>query len=149
MACVTGLASDDAYRWGINAKLSGPLALYGETIRDRVKACVEDVNANGGINGHKIKLTVLNNPADAARATTNAAQLSTSSKVNAMFGPALGRHLFHINGHDDMGPLTLLAFLAARFRPARCAPISSSWHPRNPLIATKATARLQSCPEDA
>lgn len=91
-ACGSGGSSggsEDTYKLGINAELSGPLAFYGETIRDGVKAYVEEVNAKGGINGHKIELTVLDNAADASRAATNTTQLATSNKVVGIIGNTL------------------------------------------------------------
>lgn len=76
------------YNWGINAEISGSLAFYGDSIRDGVKAYVDQVNAAGGIAGHKINLTILDNAGDSARAATNQTQLATSS-VDAIFGNTL------------------------------------------------------------
>lgn len=97
-AACGGSSSDDggggggaggAYKWGLNAEISGPLAFYGETIRDGVKAYVDQVNADGGIDGHKIDLTIVDSGGDAARAATNTTQLATSKGVNAIFGNTL------------------------------------------------------------
>ena len=84
-----GNSASGDYQWGVNAEISGPLAFYGDTIRDGVKAYVDQVNSQGGINGHKINLTILDNAADAARVATNQTQLITSDKVNAVFGNTL------------------------------------------------------------
>lgn len=78
--------SEGSYQWGVNAELSGPLAFYGESLQAGVQAYVDQVNEDGGIDGHKISLTSLDNAGDASRSATNATQLATSKKVNAMFG---------------------------------------------------------------
>lgn len=74
------------YVWGFNGELTGAAAYYAETFQTGVKAYVEQVNADGGINGHKIKLVSLDNAADSARAATNTTRLATSDHVNAVFG---------------------------------------------------------------
>jgi len=84
-------AGDSAgtYHWGIDAELSGALSFYGQTISDGVSAYVEQVNAGGGINGHKIELTSLDNAGEQSRAAANATQLATVNNVNAIFGHTL------------------------------------------------------------
>lgn len=77
------------YNWGINAENSGELAYYGLSLTAGIKAYVAQVNAAGGINGHKINLTVLDNAGEQSEAATNATQLATSDNVDAMFGGIL------------------------------------------------------------
>ena len=84
----TGAAAG-AYNWGIDAELSGTLSFYGLTIADGVTAYVDQVNAGGGINGHQIKLTSLDDAGDQSRAAANATQLATVNNVNAVFGHTL------------------------------------------------------------
>jgi branched-chain amino acid transport system substrate-binding protein len=78
-----------AYNWGINGENSGPLAYYGLSLTAGIKAYVDHVNAAGGINGHKIDLTVLDNAGEQSEAATNATQLATTTNVDAMFGGVL------------------------------------------------------------
>jgi ABC-type branched-subunit amino acid transport system substrate-binding protein len=77
------------YKWGIDAELSGTLSFYGQSISDGVNAYVDQVNAGGGINGHKIEVTSLDNAGDQSRAAANATQLATVNQVNAIFGHTL------------------------------------------------------------
>jgi len=79
-------AEGGTYNWGVDSELSGNLSFYGASIRDGVAAYVEQVNAQGGINGHKIELTALDNAGEQSRAAANATQLATANKVNAIFG---------------------------------------------------------------
>jgi len=82
-------SSSGTYNLGVNAELTGPVAYYGTTIRDGVQAWVTQTNAAGGINGHKLKLTSLDNAGDTARAATNATELATADNVIATFGGSL------------------------------------------------------------
>jgi branched-chain amino acid transport system substrate-binding protein len=77
------------YNWGINGENSGELSYYGLSLTAGVKAYVTQVNAAGGINGHKINLTVLDNAGEQSEAAANATQLATSDNVDAMFGGIL------------------------------------------------------------
>ncbi|WP_370615342.1 ABC transporter substrate-binding protein [Mumia sp. Pv 4-285] len=78
--------ADGPYKWGINAELSGPVSFYGESLQAGVKAYVDQANADGGVDGHEIEVTALDNAGDSSRSATNATQLATSDQVNAMFG---------------------------------------------------------------
>ena len=77
------------YKWGLDVELSGSVAFYGQSIADGVNAYVEQVNAKGGINGHKIEVTSLDSGGDQARSAANATQLATVNQVNAIFGNTL------------------------------------------------------------
>lgn len=77
---------DGAYQWGINAELSGVTAYYGEGMEAGIQSYIDEVNADGGIDGHKIELTTLDNAADASRSATNTTQLATAEAVSAIFG---------------------------------------------------------------
>ena len=82
-------ASGAPYQWGVTAELSGVVSFYGASILQGVQAYVDQVNAAGGINGHPIKLTSLDNAGDQSRAATTATQLVTSDKVDAVLGNTL------------------------------------------------------------
>ncbi|MEU5879174.1 ABC transporter substrate-binding protein [Spirillospora sp. NPDC047279] len=85
----SGGASGTEYNWGINAELSGATSAYGKTLQQGIQAYVDEVNAAGGINGHKIKLTALDNGGEQSRAAANTTQLATARQVNAIFGNVL------------------------------------------------------------
>jgi branched-chain amino acid transport system substrate-binding protein len=79
----------DAYQWGIDAELSGPLSFYGTSIAAGVQAYADQVNAEGGINGRQIEVTQLDSGGDQSRAAANATQLITADDVIAIFGNTL------------------------------------------------------------
>ena len=56
---------------GVIVPLTGPLAVYGEGVRDGALLAFEKINEAGGIDGKKIKAIVEDNKADGAE-TANA-----------------------------------------------------------------------------
>jgi branched-chain amino acid transport system substrate-binding protein len=82
----SGSSGSGTYTWGIDAELSGLLSFYGLGIQDGVSAYVNQVNATGGIDGHKIKLVSLDDAGDSSTAAANATQLATADGADAIFG---------------------------------------------------------------
>ncbi|MEG0285410.1 MULTISPECIES: ABC transporter substrate-binding protein [Vagococcus] len=78
----------DTIKIGLNLELSGAVAAYGLQEKDGVELAVEEINANGGINGKKIELVVKDNKSDTAEAAAVAANLTTKEGVVAIIGPA-------------------------------------------------------------
>lgn len=77
-------------RIGLLLSLTGPAAPFGIPERDAVEVLVNKFNADGGINGHKIELSIYDdatNPAEAARGAT---QLIQQNKVVAIIGATTG-----------------------------------------------------------
>jgi branched-chain amino acid transport system substrate-binding protein len=85
----TSSSSSGSYSWGVDAELSGEISYYGQSLANGVAAYVSSVNAAGGINGHKIKLTTLDNAGDPSQTAAVATQLITTDNVDAIFGPTL------------------------------------------------------------
>ncbi|MEJ0062386.1 MAG: ABC transporter substrate-binding protein [Alphaproteobacteria bacterium] len=52
---VPALAAEDAVTLGIGAPLSGAGAMYGPDVKTGVELAVEDINAQGGVLGKKLK----------------------------------------------------------------------------------------------
>lgn len=81
-------SSGDTIKIGGNLELSGAVASYGSSINDGVKLAIEEINANGGINGKKIEYVPVDNKSENAEAVTAAIRLAEKEKVVAMLGPA-------------------------------------------------------------
>src|ERR1700678_1836213 len=64
----TSSAAAGDYVIGVDDVLSGPLASYGQSFLINARAAVNYVNANGGVNGHQVKLV----SADSASTGQNA-----------------------------------------------------------------------------
>lgn len=80
--------SGDTIKIGANLELSGGVASYGSSINDGAKLAIDEINANGGINGKKIEYIPVDNKSENAEAVTAAIRLAEQEKVVAMLGPA-------------------------------------------------------------
>jgi ABC-type branched-subunit amino acid transport system substrate-binding protein len=74
------------YVIGVDDVLSGPLASYGQSFLTNARAAVSYVNANGGVNGHQIKLVSADSAATGQNASSAAQQLISTENVNAIVG---------------------------------------------------------------
>ncbi len=79
-------AGGDSYKVGFTSDLSGKYALNGVGQRDGFKAYFDYVNSQGGINGHKVDVTYLDDASDVTRGTTNTTQLMTVDGASAVAG---------------------------------------------------------------
>jgi branched-chain amino acid transport system substrate-binding protein len=73
---------------GISEPLTGNDATYGIDYLDAVKVAVKQVNAAGGVNGHKIVLNIKDDQGSTSQAVTVAHEL-VDSNVVAVIGPEL------------------------------------------------------------
>ncbi|WP_227814239.1 ABC transporter substrate-binding protein [Nitrogeniibacter aestuarii] len=69
---------------GMSSPFSGPNGEYGITMRGGVEAAFSEVNAGGGINGRKLKLTALDDGYETERSVANTKQLIEQEKVFAL-----------------------------------------------------------------
>lgn len=73
---------------GVNLELTGALAQYGNASLKGILLATEELNANGGINGKKIVLKVLDNRSNTTEAALSAHRLQHLYKVKAIIGPS-------------------------------------------------------------
>ncbi|HEX3956129.1 MAG TPA: ABC transporter substrate-binding protein, partial [Trebonia sp.] len=74
-AAASGAASASGdYVIGVDDVLSGPLASYGQSFLTNARAAVNYVNANGGVNGHQVKLATADSAATGQNASAAAQQ---------------------------------------------------------------------------
>ena len=84
-----GSSSDaDTIKIGANLELSGNVAIYGSSVLDGAELAIEEINANGGIDGKQIELVQADNKSENAEATSAALKLIEQDNVVAMIGPA-------------------------------------------------------------
>ena len=67
--------TDTALKVGTSLPLSGGAATAGKGFEAGLKAAVAEVNSNGGINGRKVDLVVLDDGFEAARSVANIRRL--------------------------------------------------------------------------
>ena len=84
----TNTTGADTIKIGLNYELSGNVATYGQDSVQGAKMAVEEINADGGINGKQVVLVEYDTKSDPAEATTLATKLMTQDKVLAIIGPA-------------------------------------------------------------
>lgn len=73
---------------GVVAPLTGPIAVYGENIRDGISLAAEEINKNGGINGSLIKIILEDEGAGPQAAVSAVRKLLTIDRVQVIIGPA-------------------------------------------------------------
>jgi branched-chain amino acid transport system substrate-binding protein len=83
-----GSKDGDTIKIGVNLELSGAVASYGTSELSGIELAVEEINAEGGIDGKEIELVKVDNKSDPAEATSAAIRLTTQDKVVAIIGAA-------------------------------------------------------------
>lgn len=122
----SGSSGGGQYQVGFDSDLSGAYSLNGVGQRDGFKAYFNYVNAQGGINGHKVNVTYLDDGSDVTRGTANTTQLMTAKKVSA------------IGGYILSNVCGAAAVLATKNKvPINCSAVSDDLlHPVQPYLYT-------------
>ena len=79
-------APQNAYEVGFVSDLSGKFALNGVGQRNGFKAYFEQLNATGGIAGHPVQVTYLDDGGEASRGSANVTRLGTDPSLSAVGG---------------------------------------------------------------
>jgi branched-chain amino acid transport system substrate-binding protein len=79
--------SEEPYKIGALFASTGINAPLGEPEKQTIEMMEEEINANGGINGHPVDLIFYNYESDAAKCATYAEKLINEDKVVAIIGP--------------------------------------------------------------
>jgi len=89
VACITGCRDkeDGTVKIGAITPLTGPFAAYGEPVQEGMLLAVDEINSEGGINGHKIKLLSEDDSSDPTNAVNAFTKHATVSQVPAVIGP--------------------------------------------------------------
>jgi len=81
--------AQDAYVIGVSGAMTGPVAPNYAPVVEAMKAYLEHVNSRGGINGHRVRVVVLDDQAQPSRAATNAKQLLEQDRVTMLLNVSL------------------------------------------------------------
>ena len=81
--------AQDAYVVGVSAAMTGPSAAIYAPVVDAMKAYVEHVNRQGGVNGKPIRLVVQDDGAEPSKAAANAKKLLTQDNVVLLINTSL------------------------------------------------------------
>ncbi len=83
-----GTGGGDDYRIGVLVGLTGSYAALGEPEQKAIKLYFDEVNAKGGIDGHKVKLVTLDSGSAEATAVNQFRKLAIEENVHAVLGPS-------------------------------------------------------------
>lgn len=88
---LTGCAgsSSKAVKLGLLAPTSGALAPYGQAVKNSVELAIEEINANGGVNGADVELAFYDNEGDATKSVNLFNKLVDVDKIDALIGPVI------------------------------------------------------------
>ena len=76
VGCFVSCGDDkEAYVIGASGPVTGVAAVYGEAVRNAAQMAIDEINANGGLNGVEFKLVFLDDKHDAGNISTNYASL--------------------------------------------------------------------------
>ena len=78
-----------AIRLGVNLDTTGYAAWLGEPELRGVQLFAEQININGGINGHPLELVIYDNESNPEKSSGNAKKLIQRDKVTALIGTAM------------------------------------------------------------
>ncbi len=77
----SGGSSNAPYLIGATEDLSGPLASYGTNVQQAFNAAFKAANASGGVNGHKVNLTIMDDKSVLTTAISNIRTLLSQHAV--------------------------------------------------------------------
>lgn len=83
-----GQASADSIKVGAILAVTGPASFLGGPEARTLEMMVEEINANGGVNGNKIDLIIKDSGANPEKAISFTRQLIEEEKVFAILGPS-------------------------------------------------------------
>jgi branched-chain amino acid transport system substrate-binding protein len=88
VTAVSVCAAAEPYKIGAVLAVTGPAAWLGEPEKNTVKMIEEQINAAGGINGHKLEVIVEDTVGEEANTVLAIKKLITREKVLAIVGPS-------------------------------------------------------------
>jgi len=84
-----GAKKTEPYVVGGIFSISGPASYLGEPERNSLEMVAEAVNAQGGINGHPLKLVIYDDEGDVTKARLHATKLAQDKNCLAVIGPSV------------------------------------------------------------
>ena len=98
---------------GALLSVTGPAAFLGAPEARTLEMLTEQVNARGGVAGHKVKLIVKDTGASPEKAVSFARQLIDEEKVFAILGPSTSGETMAVKGIAEEGKTLLISLAAA------------------------------------
>jgi len=108
-----GVQAAEPIRVGAILAVTGPASFLGGPESRTLEMLAEEVNAKGGIKGHKVELFIMNSEGSPEKAVSFAKQLIEEKKVLAILGPSTSGETMQIKGLAEEGKTILLSCAAA------------------------------------
>lgn len=105
--------SNDPYKVGVIAVLSGGAAQYGQWMKNGLEIAKDEINSKGGINGHLIELIYEDDKTDAQTAVTAMNKLETTSKPPIVIAALTSKSTLAISPIADNKKTVLMAVCAS------------------------------------
>ena len=109
----TVVQAAEPIRVGAILSVTGPASFLGGPEARTLEMLAEEVNAKGGINGHKVELIIMDSEGKPEKAVSFAKQLIEEKKVLAILGPSTSGETMQIKGIAEEGKTILLSCAAA------------------------------------
>lgn len=109
----TVVQAAEPIRVGAILAVTGPASFLGGPESRTLEMLAGEVNAKGGINGHKVELFIMDSGANPEKAVSFAKQLIEEKKVLAILGPSTSGETMKIKGIAEEGKTILLSCAAA------------------------------------
>ena len=92
---------------GVIAPLTGDVAQYGNSAKEGIQLRVDEINAEGGINGKKIELIIEDDKGDAQEAINAYKKLTAKDKVDVVLGAVTSgpSNAIAVMGNTDKVPM--------------------------------------------
>ncbi|MEQ8716703.1 MAG: ABC transporter substrate-binding protein [Acidimicrobiales bacterium] len=81
-------ASDDTIKIGSSLPITGPAAGTGTAMREALEAFVSNLNAQGGVNGRSVEISIYDDGLEPARVQANFRRLGDQDNVFSVISPA-------------------------------------------------------------
>ncbi len=112
-APATPAGAAEELKIGALLSVTGPAAFLGAPEARTLEMLTEQVNARGGIAGHKVKLIVKDTGASPEKAVSFARQLIDEEKVFAIIGPSTSGETMAVKGIAEEAKTLLISLAAA------------------------------------
>lgn len=86
----SGESSDDAFKVGLIAPVTGPVVQEATALQRGFELAIEKINAEGGVLGKDVEFVMVDDQADAAKSTQLAQRLINQDEVDYIFGTVPG-----------------------------------------------------------
>ncbi len=106
-------AAADELKIGALLSVTGPAAFLGAPEARTLEMLTEQVNARGGVAGHKVKLIVKDTGGSPEKAVSFARQLIDEEKVFAILGPSTSGETMAVKGIAEEAKTLLISLAAA------------------------------------